>query len=84
MSLQDVPVLTDVGKPGLLTAILYKLSSGKRAPFLCGVEINRIRDLGDLGEIIHLCIGERGSSGDDQKRMLRFRAQKSGYTENLE
>ena len=48
----------------------HKLSSGKRAPFLCGVEINRIRDFGDLGGIIHLCIREGGSSGDDQKRML--------------
>lgn len=37
----------------------HKLSGGKRAPFLCGVEINRIRDLGDLGGIIRLCIGER-------------------------
>ena len=37
----------------------HELSSGKRAPFLCGVEINRIRDLGDLGGIIRLCIGER-------------------------
>lgn len=37
----------------------HKLSSKQRAPFLCGVEINRIRDLGDLEGIIPLCIGEK-------------------------
>lgn len=54
----------------------HKLSSKQRAPFLCGVQINRIRDLGDLVGIIPLCIGEK-QQWWWLKRTLGFGAQKS-------
>ena len=55
------PVAVNAGKRARAAPYCtHKPSSGKRAPFfMCGVEINRIRDLGDLGGIIRLCIGER-------------------------